>query len=275
NSFRGNPTSTPGCSGTDTLYYIDVGALTNGLDDIWVRHPLAEVLSSCSHLLGPDASGHLWVKDQPPQSQGGAWHLLDVKATPADPSDDEWAAWTSDDAPSFSEQSAAVDPAHGLWIGDYLYSYGASLSDADDDSWSQLGAASPRSLALDSQGGRWFGYLAPLLRYLDDGGTPELAADDRWVEYSPADGLPVEYIRDVQVDAFDRLWLMGNRWDDEPQLCRLDPSGTPLDKSDDTWSCYTTSDGLNDPEVTAMAVAPIGNVWVGTAKGLQCLELEP
>src|SRR5690606_17208662 len=120
NSFRGNPTSTPGCSGTDTLYYIDVGALTNGLDDIWVRHPLAEVLSSCSHLLGPDASGHLWVKDQPPQSQGGAWHLLDVKATPADPSDDEWAAWTSDDAPSFSEQSAAVDPAHGLWIGDYL-----------------------------------------------------------------------------------------------------------------------------------------------------------
>jgi len=270
----GNPASSPGCSATETLYYVDVGTLTNGLDDAWIRHPLTEAMSVCFELLGPDAAGHVWVKDQPPQHEhDGAWHLLDVAATPADPSDDAWTTWTAEVASSFSASVAVVDPIQGLWIGDYLFSYGASLSDTNDDSWWALGAESPNAIALDAGGGRWFGYPAALLRYLDDGGTPELATDDLWIEHSSADGLPVEYIREIRTDAANRPWILGNRWEDEPQLCRLEHLATPTDKSDDSWTCYTTNDGLNNPEVTAIAMASAGNVWVGTPSGLQYLEL--
>lgn len=273
-SHRPNPSSTPGCSGTDTLYYVDVGALTDGLDDRWIRHPIREALSSCSHLLGLDASGHLWIKDQPPQRSGGAWHLLDVKATPADPSDDAWVAWTASEAPAFAADTAVIDPTGGLWIGDYFFSYGESPSNSDDDDWWQLDAQSPSSLAVDTDGGRWFGYSTGALRYLDDGATPDVAADDRWMEYSIADGVPFTLIRALQIDTSGNLWILGNRWSDEPQLCRLNPSRTPLDKSDDSWICSTMSDGLNSSQVFAMALEPAGHLWVGTASGLQYLELD-
>jgi len=272
-SFLANPTLTPGCSGVETLYYVDVGALTNGLDDAWLRHPLTEALSECFALLGPDAAGHVWVKDQPPLSADGAWHLIDVGTTPADSSDDAWTTWTVAEAASFSASVAAVDPIQGLWIGDYRFSYGASLSEASDDSWWQLGAQSPSSMALDTGGGRWFGYGTAALRYLDDAGTPELATDDLWVEYSSADGLPVDFVRDVRIDASNGTWILGNRWSDDPQLCRLEHLATPTDKSDDTWTCYTTNDGLNSPQVSAIAMAPAG-LWIGTNIGLQYLELD-
>lgn len=272
-SYRGDPTSTPGCSGSESLYYVEVGALTNGLDDVWVRHPLNDEMSRCFALLGPDAAGHVWVKDRPPLNEDeGAWHLIDVGTTPADPSDDAWTTWTAAEAPGFSASVAVVDPVQGLWIGDYLFSYGASLSDASDDTWWQLDAQSPSAMALDAGGGRWFGGARAVLRYLDDGGTPELAADDLWLEYSSADGLPVGAIRDIRIDALNRPWILGNRWDEEPQLCRLEQLATPTDTSDDTWTCYTTNDGLISPWVTAMAMAPAGNLWIGTNIGLEYLE---
>lgn len=273
-SHRSHGTSTPGCSGDETLYYFDVGAFSNGLDDAWIPHPVNEDVSSCFELLGPDKAGHLWVKDQPPQRYDGAWYLLDVGATPGDPSDDTWVAWTEADAPAFSARVAAIDPLFGLWIEEELFGYGDSLSDASDDSWWTLGAHSPRAVALDARGGRWFGYDSPVLRYLDDGGTAELPTDDRWDEYSTSEGLPVQSIRDLQLDGHGDLWVLGNRFDEEPQLCKLAQFATPADYSEELWACFTTSDGLGSPWVEVIAVTAAGHAWVGTRAGLEYLELD-
>jgi hypothetical protein len=272
--------STPGCSGTEHLYHLDVGDLENGLDDVWLRHPLSDELPRCFTLFPPDPRGNTWFKEERWESELEAWTLLDRAGT-ADASDDSWALWPDEEGSIFSSASAVADPPGGLWIGDALFDYGELPTDKSDDQVWELDAGSPQALARDSSGGRWFGYgaagstttLGPLgpLRYLDDGGTTTLAADDTWIAFTAEDGLPLAQVREIQIDAFGQKWLLGVFGDES--LARLDDGGTPIDKSDDIWSYVTTEEGLTLVDVRSFAVAASGGVWIGGFVGLQYLQL--
>ena len=50
--------------------------------------------------------------------------------------------------------------------------------------------------------------------------------------------------------------IVGNQSGPEPQLGSLDDNGTPQDKSDDTWTYYSTNDGMSGTRVLTIAVEP-------------------
>lgn len=54
-------------------------------------------------------------------------------------------------------------------------------------------------------------------------------------------------------------------------LLFLNDRGTPLDISDDRWGRLTTSDGLSDNQQTALVVDKLGELWIGSPKGLSVL----
>ena len=93
------------------------------------------------------------------------------------------------------------------------------------------------------------------------------------MSYSTADGAPFEGIREIQIDDNNKKWITGNKYDVEPQLCSLDDNGTPDDKSDDTWTYYSTNDGMSGARVSTIAVEPGAGIWIGTEGGIDYLEV--
>jgi hypothetical protein len=270
--------STPGCSGTEQLYYFDMGEPENALDDQWMQYPIEDYFSPCFFVFGPDAKGNLWLKDNPPVSYDGAWYLFDDGAVPTELSDDTWRAWTVSDAPFFSINDAAVDPVDGLWIGGYLFNYGDSIEDNTDDEWWQIEYDSPKTMAVDSTGGRWFGYWHdyPAIRYLNDNGTREVSEDDTWLFYTEGGEPHFSKINDIQIDGLDEKWIIGYQQSDpgNKKLCTLNDNGSPLDESDDTWTCYTTDDGLFGTDVNAIAIGSDSGIWIGTNWGVSYLYVD-
>jgi ligand-binding sensor domain-containing protein len=177
----------------------------------------------------------------------GGVNAFDDGGTPHDKANDQWATFRRTD---------------GLWT-DSIYDLGM------DPAGRLWAACSPASST---------GYIGGL-SVLDDGGTPFTKADDRWMTYVPTDtnGVFNGSGYAIALDGTQRVWIGGSpTWDGSKWLggglILLDHAGTPFDKSDDTWTVFTTTHGLSDNFVYAVAVDSAGRVWAGTSIGLSVLD---
>jgi hypothetical protein len=70
----------------------------------------------------------------------------------------------------------------------------------------------------------------------DPRGTPSDPSDDRYVDFTLADGVRGGDIFEVAIDRAGLKWIAG--WGAEGGLSCLDDRGTPFDKTDDRWMNY-------------------------------------
>jgi ligand-binding sensor domain-containing protein len=124
------------------------------------------------------------------------------------------------------------------------------------------------AVAMDGEGRLWLGTWGGGVSVLDDGGTPFDKSDDTWTTFTTADGLADNYVRAIAADGAARLWF----GTDGGGASVLDHGGTPFDKSDDTWTTFTESDGLADHYVWASAVDGGGRLWFCTLVGVSVLD---
>ncbi|MBI3963250.1 MAG: hypothetical protein HY335_10885 [Deinococcus sp.] len=75
----------------------------------------------------------------------------------------------------------------------------------------------------------------------------------------------------MAIDRSGRKWI-ATGWSG---VMVLDDRGTPFDQSDDVWTTYTIHEGLVDNRAQAIAVSPLGTVWVGTDGGLSEFNPSP
>jgi ligand-binding sensor domain-containing protein len=65
----------------------------------------------------------------------------------------------------------------------------------------------------------------------------------------------------------------GGKWfGTEQGVSFLDDKGTPAEKTDDTWTTFTATDGLADNLVNVVVIDPSGGKWFGTNGGVSYLE---
>jgi hypothetical protein len=175
--------------------------------------------------------------------------VLGHGSTPHDKADDMWESFhTQDGLNTQNVEDVDQDNAGRLWV-----------------------ATSPR----------WTGseYAEGGLSVLDDGGTPFEKSDDNWMVYRPEDsgGGFNGWVQQIALDGDRRVWSTTTpRWEDTMYvgggLSLLDHGGTPFDKTDDTWTTFTISDGLTSNWGYAVTLDSSGNVWVGTGYGVNVLD---
>ena len=209
-----------------------------------------------------------------------------------------WTTFTTADG-LVSNYTYAFAPQDGIkWIGTSsgvaVFDDGGTPHDKANDQWASFRVADGLSseyvydLDVDSAGRLWAAstpwwtggvYVGGGLSLLDDGGTPFDKADDQWMPYLPADtnGLFNGWGYEIALDGTHRVWIGGYPlWDGSKYvgggLFLLDHAGTPFDKADDTWTVFTTTHGLPDNFVYAVAVDSGGRVWSGTFNGLSVLD---
>jgi len=113
------------------------------------------------------------------------------------------------------------------------------------------------AFAADRGGNVWIGFNgdAGLTRY--DG--------VRFVRFRSADGVPEGQIRNLTLDSEGRLWGASYR----SGLIRVDHPESPHP----AFHVYTTRDGLSTNETTAIVESADGDLYVGTARGLDRLHV--
>jgi ligand-binding sensor domain-containing protein len=104
-----------------------------------------------------------------------------------------------------------------------------------------------------------------------------LTKDNQWVHFymSDSDNYLNYHPTAVVIDANDRVWVSSEVFSgDTPApaaggIAVLDYNGTLADKSDDQWYWVTTTNGLADNAVFALAFDRAGELWIMTADGIQ------
>ncbi len=110
---------------------------------------------------------------------------------------------------------------------------------------------SSTSFAQDKQGNIWFGfYEGGLVRY--SGG--------RFTQFTPADGAPGELVSALHVDALGRLWTGSS----QTGLGRIDDPSSPHPH----FVTFTIANGLASNNVRTIAEDQFGNIYAGTARGI-------
>ena len=154
----------------------------------------------------------------------------------------------------------------GIWIGTFIggahLDYGVSPYNKSDDGWSVFQAEANslsnnqiRAVALDPQTGAvWFG--------LADMGI-DVFHNDNWMHFSKTDGLSVESVYALSIDAAGRIWI----GTDGGGLSILDINETLFDKADDTWVTISTNEQLASSNVRALFTDTWGQTWSGTFGG--------
>jgi ligand-binding sensor domain-containing protein len=138
---------------------------------------------------------------------------------------------------------------------------------------------------------------------LDHGGTPHDKGDDVWTSYVTADWLPYNDVEALITEGADLAWIGtqgglvafdGSNWttfnigrvmaiirDDAGRkwfgtsggVKVLSDGGTPHDQSDDTWTTFTTADGLVHNWIEGIAVDEAGRKWfVNDGNGVSVLD---
>ncbi len=132
---------------------------------------------------------------------------------------------------------------------DYHYTDGATWTTYTTSN-SDLVSDYVLSIATDNEGNKWFGTNRGVNVF--DGET--------WTTYGLSDGLVNRRINAIAIDQ------QGNKWfGTSGGISKLDDGGTPHNKSDDTWTAYTTSNSqLVFNYISSAAADQAGNIWFGT-----------
>lgn len=140
-------------------------------------------------------------------------------------------------------------PAERVWLGT---TNGVSLFDGGQ--WQNFTTADGlvdnevRAIAIDPQGRKWFGTANGVSAF--DG--------RQWANYAPlTSSLVSNFVQTVAVDPANRLWF---------GYAERGQGVTMFDGQN--WTTYTTANGLADDHVYAIAFAPDGVAWLGTAAGV-------
>jgi signal transduction histidine kinase/ligand-binding sensor domain-containing protein len=116
---------------------------------------------------------------------------------------------------------------------------------------------SAESFAEDRQGNLWFGfYEGGLVRF----------ANGRFEEFTTADGLPSGLITDLHVDRRGRLWLTSAL----SGVTRIDEPN----RSKPEFVSLKTDNGLSSNNVRTITEDHFGNIYVGTARGVDRISPE-
>jgi hypothetical protein len=181
---------------------------------------------------------------------------LDYRGTITDLSDDVSGTLSGLDLQYIN--AVAVDEGGLKWIGDGEVGLsrlddGNTPLDPSDDEWTAVANELDTVAAIEPRSATelWFGGFDGLW-YLRHEGTPT-TADDTRVRLLPRDGPCGRVVEDVAIDAEGGQWLATDQG-----ACYLDDGGTPLDRSDDHWAVFESSDFPGLTELRHVAVAPNG-----------------
>ena len=106
------------------------------------------------------------------------------------------------------------------------------------------------SIAIDSEGNKWFGTSGGVNKF--DG--------TNWTTFTTNDGLAYNSVDLIVIDPEDNKWF-GYGY-----------HGKGVSKYDGTnWTTYTESDGLIDDRVLSIGIDSKGNKWFGARAGLSFL----
>jgi hypothetical protein len=151
----------------------------------------------------------------------------------------------------------AVDATGRAWVG----TDGYGVSRWDGAAWRMFtaedGLASDIVYAIAAEPGAvWFGTWSYLTGEGAFGGVGRYdLASGAWTAYRHGDGLALDDVVAVAVDARGRPWF--GTW------------GGGISRFDGrNWRTYTAADGLGSDYVRAVAVGADGTVWAGTEDGL-------
>ncbi len=119
-----------------------------------------------------------------------------------------------------------------------------------------------QALRFDSSGNAWFGTTKGLL-YWDLKSTPETTSDDTFALFPELGALP-----ELAIDSMDRLWFVSGR-----KVFRLDPGGTPGERSDDELLESTPPSSYFD-SLLHLSIDDQARIWIiaRSAKGVLVLE---
>ncbi|MFQ5854548.1 MAG: two-component regulator propeller domain-containing protein, partial [Anaerolineae bacterium] len=173
--------------------------------------------------------------------------------------------------------AVTIDEAGHKWIGTQrglsVLSDNGTPHDRSDDAWTTYTAddglpdRAVLDVAVDEMGQKWIGTSGGL-SVLSDNGTPHDKSDDTWTTFTSADGLANDNVQTIALDEVGNKWI--GTWGSGVSV--LDDGGTPHDKGDDTWTTFTTDDGLADGFVWAIAIDAASNEWVATIGGVNVLD---
>jgi len=246
----------------------DGGTPSDKLDDVWVSFKTEDGLVQQNvNAIAIDDAGRAWC------ATNGGLSVLDPQGTPFDKTDDVWTTFTTTDGLlGDSTLGVTMDGAGNVWIGNRT---GLSVldprgtpADKSDDAWTSFASAEGFSkgymydVAFDGEGRAWIGWRGGVA-VLEGAGTPFDRSDDRVTQFTMSDGLLGNTVGALALDESGAVWSACM----SRGVNRLDPHGTPADKSDDVWGAYVTNDWLPSPEVTAVRVEP-DVTWIGTSGGL-------
>ena len=249
----------------------DDGTPFDKQDDTWTTFTSADGLTDNQvTAIAVDSRGQLWFDTAPLESSGHGVNVLDNGGTPFDKGDDTWATFTTADGlADNSVYAITTDGGNRLWFGTNggvsVLDYGGTPFYKGDDTWATFTTADGladnyvRAIAVDGGNRLWFA-TGGGVSVLDHGGTPFDKGDDTWTTFTTADGLAYDYVEAIAVDSGERLWF--GTWGGGVSV--LDDGGTPFDKDDDTWTTFTTADGLANNDVGAIAVDSGNRLWFGS-----------
>ncbi|MBE0645857.1 MAG: hypothetical protein IH600_17380 [Bacteroidetes bacterium] len=123
-----------------------------------------------------------------------------------------------------------------------------------------------RALQFDSRGNLWTLHYLSNARMLGCR-TPQ----GQWYFFSDPSLPNGMIVTDFAIDQFDQVWVMV----DDPAfrgILIFNANRTPAQTSDDSWTRLRANDenGINaDEDVTSLAVDVLGDMWIGTDRGLR------
>lgn len=261
----------------------DGGSPLDQTDDDWVTFRESDgLVKRYVWTVAVDANGDVWFGtnfiDSDGNEHGYGISVLHLNDTPFDKLDDVWTTYTaaSSDLSHDIIRDIVVDGQGVVWVatqsGLNAYSSGAWTVFYTSDGLASNNVTALRVvdnlLWVATQGG---------VGVLDYGGTPHDKVDDQWATYSQSNsGLADNDTSSLAIDGAGRIWIGTDQKSSGGEVgygvSVLDPNGTPFDRSDDTWTTFTTSSGLAHNAVRAVAAGEGSAAWIGTKGGLSHLD---